>query len=87
MNRNQFIYKIILLIGFILVCVPNVLILSAQQSVANKNAISAKYALLIGIDDYRGSPFKSLLGAKNDISLIKTVLITRFELKTPTLPL
>lgn len=40
-----------------------------------------QYALLIGIDDYSNSPFKSLLGAKNDITLIKTILINRFQFK------
>ena len=50
-----------------------------------KNQISrrvgrhTKYALLIGIDDYDKGHFKPLHGAKNDIDLIKEILIRRFN--------
>lgn len=40
---------------------------------------STKRALLIGIQDYKGSGLKSLKGPNNDLELIKQVLIDRFE--------
>lgn len=39
-----------------------------------------KYALLIGINNYKVSNLKSLEGAHNDVELIRQVLIQRFEM-------
>lgn len=39
----------------------------------------AKRALLIGIQDYKGSVLKSLKGPNNDLMLIKQVLINKFD--------
>lgn len=36
-----------------------------------------KYALLIGIDDYTDTAFRSLRGAKNDVKLMADLLVTR----------
>nr|VFJ55937.1 MAG: Caspase domain-containing protein [Candidatus Kentron sp. DK] len=41
-------------------------------------AQAEKHALLIGIDDYHGSGLGSLMGAVNDIHLVRDVLINRF---------
>ena len=38
----------------------------------------AKYALLIGIDDYTDTEFPSLKGAKNDVKLMEDLLISRW---------
>lgn len=40
-----------------------------------------RHALLIGIDDYSTSPFRSLQGAGNDISLIRDVLVAKHDFK------
>jgi hypothetical protein len=40
---------------------------------------STKRALLIGIQDYKGSDLKSLKGPNNDLELIKQVLINKFD--------
>ena len=42
-------------------------------------AISASYALLIGIDDYSKTSFPSLKGCRNDVRLIRHVLLSRFH--------
>jgi len=39
-----------------------------------------KYALLIGIDQYEGGDFKPLEGAKNDVRLVREILMDRFEI-------
>ncbi|QTA81704.1 DUF4384 [Desulfonema limicola] len=62
------------------------LILFASQTVIAVTGPSAgkpageKYALLIGIDKYTGSDFKPLQGAKNDVKLIKEILVSRFNI-------
>lgn len=40
-----------------------------------------KYALLIGINDYDGDRFQPLMGALNDVQLMKDVLVKRFSFK------
>ncbi|MGE4424369.1 MAG: caspase family protein [Pseudodesulfovibrio sp.] len=61
-------------VGWLPALIPAVfLLLSASTALA-----AQKHALLIGINDYSGSGFRSLRGAMNDIGLMREVLISRF---------
>ncbi|MDM8539822.1 caspase family protein [Desulfococcaceae bacterium HSG9] len=54
---------------------------AALTSPAPEAATGTKYALLIGIQDYRGEKFKPLQGTLNDIELMRAILTDRFEFK------
>lgn len=55
-------------------------LLAAPARSTTSSSQPRKYAILIGINKYEGSHFKSLKGALNDVELIRQVLIHRFEM-------
>ena len=60
--------------------IANQMVFAATGRLASK-PVSTKYALLIGIDQYDNDAFKLLEGAKNDVKLMKDILISRFGMK------
>jgi len=65
---------------FALVCCIT-LVIAGQAAASMPQPERQKYAILIGIDEYSGSGFGQLQGAKNDIALIEKVLMGRLQFK------